>query len=316
MKRKKVAHVDPVAWAKKVRRRKIIGGIVAGLLLIAAVLIIVFRNVIFPAIQYAAAETAHKLGDEQGAVDRFALLGTYKDAEERAQEIAFDAQEDPALAPMLCEAKPGDVIVLGHYEQDNISQNGKEPIRWLVLARKNGRLLLLAESILDVGPYNTEEEKVTWSDCTLRERLNGEFLTEAFDEHERFLIAKSKVESSSNPAVGTSGGPDTYDKIFLLGYSDLLWIAEEGNAELMEGLYAAPTAYAVARGAKTHSQYGTACWWMRTPGNKQTSVIFIDMNGSPLHNYLVTKPDYGIRPALWVFAGAQQPHHKSSSENN
>ena len=41
------------------------------------------------------------------------------------------------------KAKVGDVVVLGMYEQDGNTANGKEPLEWLVLASKDNSLLLV-----------------------------------------------------------------------------------------------------------------------------------------------------------------------------
>ncbi len=305
MAKKKVAHLDPEAHARKVRRRKIVWSIIGAVLLIAAVLIYMFRNVVFPAVNYAAAETALAFGDKQGAIDLFASLENYKDSSQRANELAFSMQEDEGLMQRLKGAKPGDTIKFGRYEQDNLMQNGTEPISWLVLAEKNGRLLLLSQYVLDVGSFNEKGGNTNWAGCSLRRWLNDEFFSAAFDEHEAYLVVKSKVESSSNPATGTPGGPDTNDRVFVLGYNDLIWVAENGADDIIDGLYASPTIYAAARGAKKHQQYSTCCWWMRTPGNDRATVMYIDMGGSPLHVYRPDKPDYGIRPAIWVFAGEE-----------
>ena len=303
MKKKKVVHIDPEAWAKKCRRRKIVFTVLGILLVIAAVLIYIFRNVVFPAVNYAAAETALAFGDKQGAIDVFASLGNYKDANARAKELAFAEQEDASVEEMLKAAKPGDKIQFGHYEQDAIPQDGKEPISWLVLAEKDGRFLLLSEKVLDVRSFNASGGKTGWATSSIRRWLNGDFYEEAFDENEAYLVIKTKVEASNNPAVGTSGGADTNDRVFLLGYNDLIWIAENGSEDLIDGLYASPTSYAVRQGAEKHYQYGTCCWWLRTPGNDRSTVMYIDMNGSPLHVYRPDKPNYGVRPAIWVFSG-------------
>ena len=51
-------------------------------------------------------------------------------------------------------AETGDSIFLGAYEQDNDPANGKEPIEWIVLAEKEGRLLLLSRYALDCVSFS------------------------------------------------------------------------------------------------------------------------------------------------------------------
>ena len=46
-------------------------------------------------------------------------------------------------------ANVGDIIVFGTYEQDNNISNGKENIKWLVLAKENNRVLVISDKALD-----------------------------------------------------------------------------------------------------------------------------------------------------------------------
>ena len=46
-------------------------------------------------------------------------------------------------------ANVGDIIVVGTYEQDNNTSNGKELIEWLVLAKENNRVLVISDKALD-----------------------------------------------------------------------------------------------------------------------------------------------------------------------
>ena len=54
----------------------------------------------------------------------------------------------------LAQAGVGDSIVFGAYEQDDDESNGKEPIEWLVLEKKNNRLLVISRYALDCKRYN------------------------------------------------------------------------------------------------------------------------------------------------------------------
>ena len=56
-----------------------------------------------------------------------------------------------------------------------------EPIRWRVLSNDGSALFLMADKGLDCKDYNEEFISVAWEDCTLRDWLNSEFYTGAFD---------------------------------------------------------------------------------------------------------------------------------------
>ena len=81
---------------------------------------------------------------------------------------------------MIKQAKVGDYVVFGQYEQDNDTSNGKEDVEWLVLDVQEDRALLISKYLLDCKPYNTTDDHVTWETCTLRKWLNDEFINTAF----------------------------------------------------------------------------------------------------------------------------------------
>ena len=55
----------------------------------------------------------------------------------------------------VADAKPGDIVIFGSYEQDNDESNGTEDIEWLVLAREDNKALLISKYALDVQPLFT-----------------------------------------------------------------------------------------------------------------------------------------------------------------
>ncbi len=63
----------------------------------------------------------------------------------------------------------GDIVTFGHYEQDNDTTNGKEPIEWRVLDKNDeGQYLIISEKVLDVQPYNTTNLFITFEKSTIR----------------------------------------------------------------------------------------------------------------------------------------------------
>ena len=119
--------------------------------------------------------------------------------------------------------KDFDSVVLGSYEQDGDTTNGKEGIEWLVLKKENNKALLFSKYILDYVEYSNILERYTvWKDSRLRAWANHEFYDSSFSEKEKVLISSTRVKNYDNPVyVGTSG-QSTIDKVFVPGFDELM----------------------------------------------------------------------------------------------
>lgn len=151
----------------------------------------------------------------------------------------------------LAEAEIGDLVCMGQFIQDEY-QAQLSPIRWRVLDKEDGKVLLLSDKLLDSFAYNTNPAQevltdVTWENCSLRTFLNDEsengFLS-MFTEEERALILTTHLENkSANEELMAQWGsfedqgdklyselatqnrpddPDTDDRVFLLSYQEIL----------------------------------------------------------------------------------------------
>lgn len=198
----------------------------------------------------------------------------------------------------------GDIVYFGNYEQDNNKNNGKEKIAWRVLAKENGKVLMLSDKILDSRFYHNEDKGITWQNCSLRLWLNVFFLVDSFNENEQSIIATTLLINGDNVMYNTSGGNNTEDKIFLLTvediskYSSPVWC---GNAQ--------GTEYAISRGLEVSDYNENAEWWMRSPGilSKFAQTIrpsiYKDCQNSVYNDAgnFVANPFIGVRPALWCY---------------
>lgn len=216
-------------------------------------------------------------------------LDDYRDSRNKFEEYKMAA---------ISNAKIGDKVYYGHYDNDDIS-NGKEVIEWLVVKVESGKALLISEKCLDCEPYNRDLTDVTWETCSLRKWLNSDFMNAAFSDSEQAVILTTELINSGNREYGTKGGNNTKDKIFLLSLDDV-------NGFLTKTMKDADaTYYAQQKGAKPmfglNSSYS---WWLRSPGNDQKSALYIyhlikDLfsNGSaPVAGSVF---GIGVRPAMW-----------------
>lgn len=292
------AHVDPEGWAKKVRRWKII----ALILLVTGTIVWALKEHILPARHnakiYAQAEEALAQGNLAEAVDCFSLISDYQDAWTRAKELAYSKQADDSFLQSLQNAELGDVVSFGTWEQDGSTQNGPEPIGWIVLSDDEDRVLLWSEKLLDGARYNETPGDITWADCTLRSYLNDTFYHTAFSPEDQLLVQNTVVENPDNAASGIDGGEDTEDHVFILSFNELLAFSTfNPNLSSISGI---ATRYAASQGVEVHREYRTSSWWLRGPGVSQSTVTYCDMADMPIYTCIADRMGLGVRPAMWV----------------
>lgn len=202
----------------------------------------------------------------------------------------------------------GRQITFGRYSQ-TANGNDNTPIEWLILDRDEQKILIVSKYGLDAQPYNKDYTSVTWETCTLRKWLNGTFYNKAFSSAEQAAILTTNVDNSKSQCYSgwnTSGGNNTEDKVFLLSYAEAnkyFGVTHDTTSNTKSRV--APTAYAIAQGAYTHSSNKTAdgtdagWWWLRSPGFYQGSAAGVRTDGS-LNYYRVDDDSDSLHPALWV----------------
>ena len=219
----------------------------------------------------------------------------------QAELAALEKKQKPdkGKSTSMLQAKVGDIVQLGRYEQGN----GVEPIAWRVLDRQGNKILLISQYAIDYKSYNGEfnynmvaAKPTSWEECDLRKWLNREFLNMAFNETERSMIANTKCPVDQNPIYRTSPGNATTDKIFLLSIPEV-----EQYFKSKEDRKAVPTAYA-NKHDPFHPVAGAACWWwLRSPGYDSINAAYVNFEGSVAYDGLYVFNDCAcVRPALWI----------------
>lgn len=170
------------------------------------------------------------------------------------------------------------------------------PIAWRVMDRKNGRVLLLSEMVIDFLPYHSRSGFITWENSALRAYLNGTFLAEAFTDAERKLIRTAVVKNPDNHVYRTKGGRETEDLVFLPDDEQLQDFFGEAEERMAMG-----TPYALRLRAPL-SHDGEACaWWLRLPGISGDFAAYVFDTGAVFYSGCSVKNgNTGIRPALWI----------------
>ena len=192
------------------------------------------------------------------------------------------------------DAKVGDYILFGTYEQDNNTSNGKEDIEWLVLEIKDEKALVISKYALDCQPYNRRFREVTWETCTLRKWLNNDFINAAFSAEEKAMIPTVTVSADKNPDYNTDPGEATQDQVFLLSITEMNKYFNSDSARQCE-----PTDYAAAKGDWGDLDFLLYGCWLRSPGPSQVDAAYVEKDGAERGNW-VSCSDYVVRPALWI----------------
>ena len=215
---------------------------------------------------------------------------SYKDSAERLQS---------AKQALIKNAKVGDIVYFGAYEQDVNTSNGKEDIEWLVLAKENNRVLVISDKALDCQPYHPSWSDVTWETCSLRKWLNNDFINSAFSDDEKVKIPTVTVSADKNPKYNTNPGNATTDKVFLLSI-----VETEKYFTSAEARECILTEYAISKVVSGYIKGGgkiTCSWWLRSPGYLQISAAYVYYDGD-VHGLGsdVDDDDYAVRPAMWI----------------
>lgn len=218
---------------------------------------------------YNSAVSLMNEGKTADAVKAFSALKDYKDSKNKAVELA----------------DVGDVVFFGNYE--------KEDIEWQVLAKEEGRILVVSRYALDYRKYNTSLEQVTWETCSLRKWLNDDFVNAVFSTEEKALIPTVTVCADKNPDYRTDPAKATKDKVFLLSINEVEKYFSSNEAR---------------KCAMVTNKEGNVCcfWWLQTPGSSLSSATLVNNNGSIVCSgfYTVDKAGICIRPAMWLSIGS------------
>ena len=264
------------------------------------------------------------------------LSGCVKQAEstEVITEESNTEEPEPATTEaletvVLKDAKIGDIVQMGTYEQDGDAET-EDPICWDVLDKDGDAVLLISHDVIAYQRFSDSRKCVIWEDSEIRTWLNQEFYAEAFDETEQASIRETTLENPSTVGfaahVDPSGDvqvresrPDTKDKIFLLSWkeaeqyygnrlTDASILGRRPSRAVLQKREAIftdiiieelPAMYPYSR----HLPDGTERlpWMLRSTGMKDYTIFVIGYEGKWDQDY----PDSynGVRPVMWVNVG-------------
>ena len=190
----------------------------------------------------------------------------------------------------------GDTVTFGRYEQDNVIDNGPEPIEWIVLQVEDGKAWLLSKNCIEMVIFYPERVPMYWAKTELRSWMNGEFIDKAFSAEEQEIILTTAVHNT-NPHGMRGAGEDTLDKVYLLSYDEVMSFFPE-----MADRVAYPSEYVKAKGCTLSEETGSCRWWTRTSGARNLDMCGIRLDGRMTKYGMqdVDWPGNTMRPCMWV----------------
>ena len=271
-----------VAVEKAKKKAKKIAIIAAPIVCVCIVLVIVLTTVIIPKQKCNKALDMIESGDYQQALILLKSL-----PQKYIQSVE---------SLMLAKAIPGDTVFFGEYEQDNLTSNGKEGIEWLVLDKKNDKVLLISKHVLVDKAFDESGSNATWENCSLRKWLNADFINDAFSTAEQSKIQSTQVPADKNPKFDVDSGNPTTDKVFLLSVLEVeKYFSSAETKELFD----------VVAGSNVSNP-----WWLRTSGASgsifnfsdgfQNCATLITIGGAISYGGNPVGTAKGVRPAMWV----------------
>ena len=219
------------------------------------------------------------------------------------------AETDAASVKATLEnAKPGDKVTLGAWEQDGNSGNGAEAITWTVICQHVGKALVLSDKVLEFGYFKKAGEgskytRCLYKDSDLRKYLNDDFYNNAFNDNEKALVLKSKVMTSYVEDYEYKSY-ETEDCVFLLSVDEVTkYVTGKGTT-----IHGAPTDYLLSKykkkiySLKDIDGFGSAMtWWLRDMGYSSDKAACVDGWDSKAGTYgWDVDEKNGVRPAMWI----------------
>lgn len=170
----------------------------------------------------------------------------------------------------------GDELIFGRNPFDR-----DEPLRWLVLARKGGRALLICQKGLCYDRFADEsrfdfEDVNRWEASELREWLNTDFCGRAFTPPEWRALVPYRTDPGDRLGRFEAADAPVLDRCFLLSDAEAaVWFPDDESRRLGP----TPDAKDLLFFRQKDSDPGCVWWWTRSRGAKVGNVACVNPSG-------------------------------------
>lgn len=303
--------------------------LIAAALSLGLLTFVVYTYVIEPNNKYKNAMELVEQGSYDEAITVFEDLGNYKDSEYQVKETIYkkadalynsgeqieaakifnnlrfnDSEERVKVIKqeLIDNAKIGDTIYFGDYEQDGNTDNGKEMIEWIVLDQQEGSVLVLSNYAIDAQPFNPNTDEVYWENSSLRSWLNGRFPDNAFSREDPSDVLQTTLvnyryppqeDEDENISEMILEEYETRDRVYLLSSEEIKQYFPEEDSRVCEATY-----YAIENGVAASANNGCN-WWLRSPGSARDHAEYVwNQYGNIASSTQEIKQ--AVRPAMWI----------------
>ena len=212
------------------------------------------------------------------------------------------SSDGPLSTGNLKTVAVGDVVNLGKYEQSGSITDGEEAIEWIVLEKRDDRILVISRYILERIVYDSQGGLYApaWDDSAVCLWLNSAFYQNAFSDEEKSLIETVTVTNEIR---------DAQNKVFILNAPEARKYFTSDSSRIAEptGFIKANNNWTAWRAWESDdyeelSEYGRSAWLLRAEGSFADCAAYIDGNGDICEAYGNGLNEYinGVRPAMWL----------------
>ncbi len=188
------------------------------------------------------------------------------------------------------------------YEKGEIYWFRYDPIKWKIAeVDETGTATLVAEMLLDGREYDDHiSDSNNYAQSNIRAWLNDSFYKTAFDEVQREIVLKTKVDNgleSTGYHYNDHVCEDTEDHVYLMSYKEAKAYFTTDEARIK-----APTAYAECQGAHQMGDTRSAGFiWLRSPSYDRTDYArYVTYEGVCAYDYEVGVSGVGICPVIKI----------------
>ena len=188
-----------------------------------------------------------------------------------------------------------------------------EPIKWKVLKRIDGKVLLFSDILLDACEFDSCSNNYETSH--IRKWLNKEFYKKAFNTKQKKLIETTLVDNSKDSLssdqfdlFGDDDNSNKYNEFLCNNTNDKLFLlSEKEKDDYLPKSYSLETIQVTTDSSLANGAWdikGKGTYWLRTPYKLKNAGLIVDYNLS--ETYLLTRMcviSYGytcVAPAMWI----------------
>ena len=217
-----------------------------------------------------------------------------KEEEERKRKLEEERQKYALLM-----ADIGKIWTFGSYYVNNSSR--KEPIEWIVVARQEGRAMLVSKNAIAYKKFNEVSQQCYYGNSTLHKWLVNDFFNEAFSSSEKARMLTIK-EAGEKARFDTSFGKYSGildDKIFLLTKDNVgsyLKTLEHRQCKVTPVDSGSYSQFYCNwwLDSSTHQGYGRSLYYANFVRHDGSISLAIDNGGAAVNI------ECGVRPAIWI----------------